>query len=107
MKFFSDTYEVGAGYVATIDCVSNLGNNQFVPNIDFTYYPNPSKGFVAITSRTAIKEVLVYNLQGRLLYQKAMNSLDAKVDMASFASGTYFFKLKFNEKEAHFKIVKM
>lgn len=107
MKFFSDTYEVGAGYVATIDCVSNLGNNQFLPNIDFTYYPNPSKGFVAITSKTAIKEVLVYNLQGRLLYQKAINSLDTKVDMASFASGTYFFKLKFNEKEAHFKIVKM
>jgi hypothetical protein len=25
---------------------------------------------VSITSKTAIKEVLVYNLQGRLLYQK-------------------------------------
>ncbi len=107
MKFFSDTYEVGAGYVATIDCVSNLKNSEFKPNIDFTYYPNPSKGLVSITSKTAIKEVLVYNLQGRLLYQKAINSLDTKVDMASFASGTYFFKLKFNEKEAHFKIVKM
>lgn len=107
MKFFSDTYEVGAGYVATIDCVSNLKNSEFKPNIDFTYYPNPSKGLVSITSKTAIKEVLVYNLQGRLLYQKAMNSLDTKVDMTSFASGTYFFKLKFNEKEAHFKIVKM
>lgn len=107
MKFFSDTYEVGAGYVATIDCVSNLKNSEFKPNIDFTYYPNPSKGFVAITSKTAIKEVLVYNLQGRLLYQKKVDGLDAKVDIASFASGTYFFKLKFNENEANFKIVRM
>ena len=107
LKFFSDTYEVGAGYVASIDCVSNLKNSEFKPNIDFTYYPNPSKGLVSITSKTAIKEVLVYNLQGRLLYQKKVDGLDAKVDIASFASGTYFFKLKFNENEANFKIVRM
>jgi len=107
LKFFSDTYEVGAGYVATIDCVSNLGNNQFLPNIDFTYYPNPSNGLVSITSKTEIKEVFVYNPQGRLLYQKKINGLDAKVDISSFAMGTYFFKLKFNEKEANFKIMKM
>ena len=107
LEFFSDQYEVGAGYVANVDCVSNLNNKSFLPNIDFTYYPNPSKGFVAITSKTEIKEIFVYNPQGRLLYQKAVNSLDTKVDMASFANGTYFFKLKFNEKEANFKIVKM
>jgi hypothetical protein len=28
-------------------------------------------------------------------------------DLSSFAHGTYFFKLKFNEKEANFKILKM
>ncbi|MFD0777518.1 T9SS type A sorting domain-containing protein [Flavobacterium myungsuense] len=104
---FSDQYEVGAGYEANVDCVSNLNSKSFLPNIDFTYYPNPSKGFVAITSKTEIKEIFVYNPQGRLLYQKAVNSLDTKVDMASFANGTYFFKLKFNEKEANFKIVKL
>lgn len=107
MKFFSDTYEVGAGYVAYIDCVSNLGTNQFTPNIDFTYSPNPSNGIVSITSKTELKEIFVYNLEGRLLYQKQLNGLETKVDLASFASGTYFFKLKFNEKEANFKIVKM
>jgi hypothetical protein len=107
MKFFSDTYEVGAGYVAYIDCVSNLGTIQFAPNIDFTYSPNPSNGIVSIISKTELKEIFVYNLEGRLLYQKQLNGLETKVDLASFASGTYFFKLKFNEKEANFKIVKM
>jgi hypothetical protein len=42
-----------------------------------------------------------------LLYQNKINGLNAKVDMTAFATGTYFFKLKFNDKEANFKILKM
>lgn len=107
LVFFSDTFEVRAGYVATIDCVSNLSNSEFKPNIDFTYFPNPSNGIVSITSKTELKEVFVYNPEGRLLYKQKINGLETKVDLASFARGTYFFKLKFNEKEVNFKIVKM
>ncbi len=107
LKFFSDAFEVGAGYVAQVSCESNLGNDTFTPNIDFTYYPNPSSGLVSITSKTIMDEVLVYNLEGRLMYKNKINGLDVKVDMTLFSKGTYFFKLKFNEKEANFKILKM
>lgn len=107
VKFYSDGGVVAPGYVATIDCLSSLGNTAFEPNIDFTYSPNPTNGMVSVTSRTKIDELSVYNLEGRLLYQKKTNALDAKVDLSSFANGTYFFKLKFNEKEANFKILKM
>jgi hypothetical protein len=62
---------------------------------------------VNIASKTKIDEVLVYNIEGRLLYQKKMETLDTKVDMTAFASGTYFYKLKINNKEVNFKIVKM
>jgi hypothetical protein len=36
-----------------------------------------------------------------------MNELSTNVDISQFASGTYFFKLKINDKEANFKILKM
>jgi hypothetical protein len=52
-------------------------------------------------------EVFVYNPEGQLLYHNRINGLETKVNMTSFATGTYFFKLKFNEKEANFKILKM
>jgi hypothetical protein len=107
IKFYSDGGVVAPGYVANIVCENNLGNAAFEPNIDFTYSPNPTNGMVSITSRTNIDELSVYNLEGRLLYQKKTNALDTKVDMTSFASGTYFYKLKFNGKEANFKVVKM
>ena len=107
IKFYSDSGIVAAGYVANIACVSNLSNTQFLPNIDFTYYPNPSTGLVSISSKTSMDEVFVYNPEGQLLYHNKINGLETKVNMTSFATGTYFFKLKFNEKEANFKILKM
>ena len=107
LEFFSDGFTVGKGYVAQVSCDNNLANNAFSPNIDFTYFPNPSSGIVTIASKTQIDEVVVYNLQGRLLYKNKINALDVKVDMTLFSKGTYFFKLKFAEKEVNFKILKM
>jgi hypothetical protein len=71
------------------------------------YSPNPTYGFVNITSKTIIDEVKVYNLEGRLLYQNKTNALNSKIDISAFAAGTYFFTLKFKDKEANFKILKM
>lgn len=106
LKFFSDNYEVGAGYVAAIDCVSTLSTSEIKPNIDFTYYPNPSSGIVAIHSTTKITEILVFNLEGRLLHHEKTGCYESKVNMSLFANGTYFFKLKFDDVEANFKILK-
>ena len=106
IKFYSDGGVIESGYIANVACTSNLGTEAFEANIDFTYFPNPTSGFVTIASKTQILEVTIYNPEGRLLYKQPINGLDAKVDMASFATGTYFFKLKFADKEANFKILK-
>lgn len=107
MRFYSDGGVVTSGYVANIECLALLGTNDFAQDIDFTYFPNPTNGIVTITSKTPMSEVKVYNVAGQLLYQGNINALDTKVDIAAFATGTYFFKLKFNDKETNFKIQKM
>jgi hypothetical protein len=107
VKFYSDGGVIAPGYVAQVECENLLSNDSFEPNIDFTYSPNPTNGFVSISSKTNIDGIFIYNLEGRLLYQSEVRGPNAKVDMTSFAAGTYFYKLKFNDKEANFKIVKM
>ena len=84
-----------------------IHNSADTMKIEWSYYPNPTTGNVAITSKDAITEVIVYNVQGQLLYNQKMNELSTNVDISQFASGTYFFKLKINNKEANFKILKM
>jgi hypothetical protein len=106
VKFVSDEAEVRAGWNATIICTGTLGVED-ADFLDYSYYPNPTTGNVAITSKDAITEVIVYNVQGQLIYNQKMNELSTNVDISQFASGTYFFKLKINNKEANFKILKM
>ena len=105
LRFVSDPGVVEDGFVATVNCQDNLSVAGF-DGIDFTYYPNPSNGLVNVVSKTEITEVMVYNPQGRLLYSGKPNSMETKVDISAFASGTYFFKVKFGEAQANFKVLK-
>lgn len=105
-KFISDEGTFDSGWIATISCSPSLGisNNDF---IDFSYYPNPTNGNLYIKSNTSISEITVYNIEGRRLFNQALDTLETSVDISQFATGTYFFKLKFGEKEANFKVLKM
>jgi hypothetical protein len=105
-RFYSDQGTTAPGWSALITCSGPLGveDNDF---LDYSYYPNPTTGNVAIVSRDAITEVAVYNVQGQLLFNHKVNQLSTNVDISQFAKGTYFFKLKINEKEVNFKILKM
>lgn len=105
-KFVSDEYVTDIGWVATISCESTLGisTNHF---IDFSYYPNPTNGNLNIKSNTSISEITVFNIEGRRLFNQTLDTLETSVDISQFAAGTYFFKLKFGEKEVNFKVLKL
>ncbi|HEX9981462.1 MAG TPA: M12 family metallo-peptidase [Flavobacterium sp.] len=105
IRFFSDQGVVESGYVAQVTCEDNLATTDF-GNTDFTYYPNPTNGKVNIVSKTEMSEIMVYNPEGRLLYNGKVNGLETQVDISAFATGTYFFKLKFDGTTANFKILK-
>jgi trimeric autotransporter adhesin len=74
---------------------------------DFKLYPNPSNGLLTIESKTALKNVQAYNLTGQLLYSSQLNDLNTTVDISSFATGAYFFKIQFeNNQSATVKVVR-
>lgn len=104
-KFVSDQLETAPGWNATITCTGTL--EQENPDfLDYSYFPNPTNGIITITSRDLITDLAVYNLQGQLLYVKKPNNILTNVDLSPFALGTYFFKLKINNREVNFKILR-
>jgi Metallo-peptidase family M12/Secretion system C-terminal sorting domain/CUB domain len=105
IKFYSDGGVIDAGYVANVACLNSLGISDF-NQIDFSYYPNPTNGIVKINSNTEITEIIVYSVTGQLLLVDKTKQLNSNVNIADFANGTYFFKVKFGEKETNFKIQK-
>ena len=105
-KFYSNQGIVAPGWNALIICPGTMGTDDN-DVLDYTYYPNPTNGIVTINSKNEITDIIVYNIEGRLLFRQKLNDLDTTVDISAFATGTYFFKVKFGDKEANFKILKM
>lgn len=107
LRFMSDSSNTAAGFAANIVCEASLGTGDFSPNIDFTYYPNPTSGQVNIMSQsTTMSKVEVFNISGQRLLSKQLNGMETQVDISQFPTGAYFFKLQFDGAEANFKILK-
>lgn len=105
-KFTSDESQTSTGWKATVSCQNDLGINAN-DYLDFTYYPNPTKNNITLKSNTNITEIEVYNIEGRKLFSQKLEALESKVDLSQFASGTYFFKVQFNDLEKNFKVLKL
>lgn len=105
IRFAADGGTNRPGYTAAVSCQTVLGTSDNTA-IDFSYYPNPATNVVNIKSQNMMSEVEVYNVYGQLLHKGKLSGMEAQVDVSSYSSGTYFFKLKFDSAEANFKIVK-
>ncbi len=94
-----DTFQVAAWNpnVLAIDDVTLDG---------FSYYPNPVKNILQLTSPKIIETVSVYSLTGKEILSKTPKTADYQLDMSSLASGTYLIKVDINGRIATYKIIK-
>ena len=72
---------------------SNVGIDAYASEI--ALYPNPNSGkFVIQSGVAAMKEVCVYDLQGRLLRKVAADGQTVAIDINSLPSGTYMVRIE-------------
>ena len=70
---------------------SNIGIRMPDGEIDFTLYPNPTQGRIALQGNATIEAVEVYDLKGRRLMRYEGNKRE--LDITSLPSGTYVLRL--------------
>lgn len=75
-------------------------------SVNFSYFPNPTKNFLNITSNTSIVNVEGFNILGQKVITN--NKFNAgKVDLSFLPSGYYVFRVKFeNGVQESFKVLK-
>ena len=84
----------GSNQVFTVSgfCNENLGtNNPELLNVSF--YPNPVKDVLYISSKGQIEGASLYSVEGKLTDCVVDNNA---INMAGFANGIYFLKVNFN-----------
>ncbi len=107
------TMIVGTGLNATGDAsvafLIKLSGDLNVSDLEsssLTYYPNPVKDILNISSKKSIQNVSVYNMAG----QQVSNNLEVsgnQVNVSSLPSGVYVFRVKLEGNQVEtFKIVK-
>ena len=79
-------------------------------SLSFLVYPNPTTDFLKLKTENYTSENLryhLYQLDGKILETKKIESLDVSISMEHLASGIYFLKITELDKDIKtFKIIK-
>ena len=94
----TDTMEV-----FTDECASLIEEK-----IAFTVYPNPTSEMLTITSTMNTEaNVLVYNLEGKIVQQASISGNEKQINLADLSSGTYLLKVTNAFQSSTFRIIKL
>jgi hypothetical protein len=70
-------------------------------------YPNPSTGIFTVASKgSIIQEVVLYSVNGELIWRNAHNSQEINIDLSEYARGTYLLRANTNQQATIFRLIK-
>ncbi len=93
------TFPTGSHSCACISGVEEFTNDIFV-----NVFPNPvNSGIINIAAVLPVKQIQIYNLIGKLVYEEKMNSSAPwiSVNVPNLAPGAYILKSSFGENKGH------
>jgi len=93
---------ISANYTVTGVGISNVSGSDM-----FKLYPNPNNGkFTIESAQFAGTDITIYDVLGRVVYQKQLLSATESIDMSNTLNGTYYLVMKNQQftRYAHFVI---
>ena len=71
-----------------------VGINDVAATEQFSIYPNPSSGLIAVSGKTTNESRLdILNLNGQLIYSKELSGSEEKVDLSTLGKGIYIARM--------------
>jgi len=93
----------GCSNISAAVNVTGVGIVDLV-EVDVKVYPNPTNGQLQIVTSAMIKNIVIYNLQGQIVW--SANHHTTELDLTDFAEGAYFMIINMREGIARRTIVK-
>ena len=84
-------------------------NEIQVSGVEIKVYPNPTSNYVTVHYSKVVEKPIyrLFDLSGRLIQQKNIESTDEKIDMTEYSGGSYILKLNSGQQPLQtFKIIK-
>lgn len=93
-----DTYEIGSCQLPVSAHQKDISQ--------LTYYPNPVTDILHVNFDLGTYQIMVYNTAGHLIYEENVSSNTSEIDMSSYAEGMYLVRVKGDEAQKVFRVVK-
>lgn len=80
----------------TVDDVFGVYEPVSVPEYDMneiTIFPNPASSYFNVSSETIIDELSIYDLSGKLIFNKKIGNSSTSIDLSSFNTGLYIIRI--------------
>ncbi|MBZ9651251.1 GEVED domain-containing protein [Psychroflexus montanilacus] len=85
--------------------VGTLSNDNF-DSKDFSYYPNPVKDVLSISTASTVENIKVYNMLGQMVKETAPKSANPQINLSEFNSGVYLVSLEVEGRVETFRVIK-
>ena len=107
LSFVAGTSTLFTVSTSLVGCNNPINIEESVLQNDFTIYPNPTNGQVALSSTKSVSgELIIINSLGEIIYSATMNSDVTSIDMSANQNGIYFVQLKSENETVTRKIIK-
>ena len=91
-----------------IQSCATLGINQVQANGKIKVYPNPFNNYMDIefTDSNSGSAISIYDLQGKVIYNRLTKDKSIRIETADYACGIYFIEIKQADMLSHYKIIR-
>jgi hypothetical protein len=99
---------VAQGVQQPYEISTTVGINETTINLELSVYPNPTTDFLTLkVEKTEGLSIQLYDLQGKVITSKTLNSTSTNISLEAQPSAIYFLKVtKNNHLVKTFKIIK-
>ncbi|VBB47094.1 conserved exported hypothetical protein [uncultured Paludibacter sp.] len=85
---------------------TKTGVQEINSNSDVIIYPNPVSNSATIKSNSELKSISLYDINGRLMMQKALQGLQSDLNISNLSSGIYIVKVQTQNKTFNLRVIK-
>jgi len=99
---YADTY-----YIDNLSLTSSLPqlSVKSFEKIDVNMYPNPASSFTTIKSNSGLKNISLYSMLGKRVFNKDVNTNEYQLDLSTFTKGMYMLSVSNAKGKSTTKLV--
>ena len=84
-------------FVVVAENDDNISVSEF-DEVVFEIYPNPASEYVRITSDVEIESLMIFSIDGKMVYSEDVNQEEIMIDVTGFAKGSYLVRMVSNDR---------